>query len=124
MAGWSAKRFLIRSGCCRVSAWSFPLSIPANCLRESIARYARSSLRARRRPRKRLSKYLLLKYLVLKHQRLKLPKNETLLEPRPVGDRLLCGGTRTDSAFRGLPEDFAASGGRRNCGLLARSQHC
>ena len=55
--------------------------------------------------------------------RLKLPRNETMLELCPVGDRLLCGGTRTDSAFSGLPEDFAATRGRRNCGLLAGSQH-
>src|SRR5579864_4052634 len=114
MARWSARQFLIRNGCCPVNAWNFLLSIRANCLRESIARYARSSLRVRRRPRKRL-----LKYQRLKLPKLTFPKNETLLEPRPVGDRLLSGGTRTDSAFCGLPKDLAATCSRRHGGLLA-----
>src|SRR5579864_1172327 len=119
MARWSARQFLIRSGCCRVNVWNFPLSIQANCLRESTARYARSSLRVRRRPRKRLSKYLLLQYQRLKLPKLTFLKNETMLEPRPVGDRLLSGGARTDSAFCGLPKDLAATCSRRHGGLLA-----
>src|SRR6185312_1905102 len=115
--------FLIRNGCCRVSAWSFPPSIPANCLREITARCARSSLRARRKPRKRVSKCRKPKF-----PKLKFPKNETLLELYPAGNRLLSDGARTISAFRGLPENLAASRGGRNCRLLAgfqyRGCHC
>src|SRR5436305_593561 len=119
VALWWARPYLIRSGCCRVSAWNSLLNIPANFRRENTGRFARSSLKARRRPRKRL-----LKCRRLKLPKLKFLKNETLLEPCPVGHRLLPGGTGTDSAFRGLSEDRAVFGGRRHCGLLTRYEYC
>src|SRR6476646_12060219 len=105
-ADWWARRFLIRSACCRVSGWNFPLNIPASYCPEVIARCARTSLKARRSPAKRLFKCLVLKDLVLKDlvlkdQRLKLPKNETLLEPHLTIDRLYYSGPETSPGPHG-----------------------
>src|SRR6476660_7152084 len=101
-AGWWARRFLIRSACCRVNGLNSPLNIPASYCPEVIARCARTSLKASPSPPKRLFKCLVLKDLVLKDlvlkdlvlkdRRLKLPKNETLLEPRLAVGRLCYSG--------------------------------
>src|SRR6478609_5711867 len=141
-AGWWARRFLIRSACCRVNGLNFPLNIPASYCPEVIARCARTSLKARPSPAKRLFKCLVLKDLVLKDlvlkdRRLKLRKNETLLEPRLAVGRLCYSGPGTSpgphgacafwdggSALCSLPENSAASGCRRDCCILTRFQHC
>src|SRR6476646_864900 len=59
-ADWWARRFLIRSACCRVNGLNFPLNIPASYCPEVIARCARTSLKARPSPAKRLFKCLVL----------------------------------------------------------------